>query len=72
MQDNDTKDGKQKRNNNIVRFLYFVCIMKYYLNVDSDKLNSREAIKNNLSGIASKPILEIRKEIIKCAQSKKS
>lgn len=72
MQDNNTKDGKQKQNNNIIRFLHFMCIMKYYLNVDSDKLNSREATKNSLSGIASKPILEIRKEIIKCAQSKRS
>lgn len=49
-----------------------MCIMKYYLNVDSGKLNSREATKNSLSGIASKPILEIRKEIIKCVQSKRS
>lgn len=38
-----------------------MCIMKYYLNVDSDKLNSREVNKNCLSGIASKPILDIRK-----------
>lgn len=45
-------------------------IMKYYLNVD--KLNSREATKNSLSGIASKPTLEIRKEIIKCTPSKRS
>lgn len=31
------------------------------MNVDCDKLNSRGTTKNNLSGIANRPILEIKK-----------